>query len=181
MDADVIFQIGSAAMGAAQQPGLSEAQRDALLDDAIKIFHGLLVLRPDLVRVRLELARAFFLRERDGLARRHFEIALAADPPAPVVANINRHLSIIRARKRWQGHFGFALAPDTNIGAASADETVLLDAFGQPLQFTLDNGGSSPASGLRSGLASSARSRLRRTGACASRQRVPARVCRIEV
>ena len=148
VDADVVFQIGIASVGAAEEPGLPEAQRETLLDGAIEIYRGLLAHRPDLVRVRLELARTYFLRGRDGPARRQFELALAANPPAPVVANINRHLAEIRARKRWRGNFGIALAPDTNIGSQSADPTILIDVGGQSLPFTRDRPGEKSGVGL---------------------------------
>ena len=146
---DLLFDAGTAMLVSAQATHPSQAAaREALLDASITIFRAILAEHPDFVRVRLDLARAFFLRGRDGLARRHFERALAANPPAPVVANINRHLAEMRARKRWSGHFGMALAPDTNIGAASASETVLLDVFGQRLPFTLDDGGETSGVGL---------------------------------
>ena len=146
---DLLFEAGMALMGSAQAMPPSDADsREVLLDASIASFRAILAAHPDHVRVRLELARAFFLRGRDGLARRHFELALAANPPAPVVANVNRHLAAIRARKRWSGYFGMALAPDTNIGAASANETVLLDVFGQRLPFTLDDGGEQSGVGL---------------------------------
>ena len=125
-NADVAFLIGLAAVGAAEKPGLSDDARDALLDEAIGIFHAMLVERPGLLRVRLELARAFFLRGRDGLARRHFEQVLAGKPPAGVALNVHRFLGEIRARKRWTMRVGFALAPDTNIGAGSDDRIIYI-------------------------------------------------------
>lgn len=146
---DLLFDAGTTMLGSAQATHPSQAAvREALLDASITIFRAILAEHPDFVRVRLDLARAFFLRGRDGLARRNFERALAANPPEPVVANINRHLAEMRARRRWSGHFGMALAPDTNIGAASASETVLLDVFGQRLPFTLDDGGEKSGVGL---------------------------------
>ena len=146
---DLLFDAGLAMLGSAEATPPSDAPvREALLDASIALFRAILAEHPDFVRARLELARAFFLRGRDRLARRHFERALDADPPAPVVANINRHLAVIRARKRWSGYFGMALLPDTNIGAASASETVLVDVFGQRLPFTLDDGGEQSGIGL---------------------------------
>ena len=146
---DLLFNAGLAMLGSAQTtPPSNAAGREALLDASIALFRAILAEHPDFVRARLELARAFFLRGRDGLARRHFERALAADPPPPVVANINRHMAVIRARKRWSAYFGTALLPDTNIGAASASETVLVDVFGQRLPFTLDDGGEQSGIGL---------------------------------
>ena len=146
---DLLFDAGITMLGSAQATHPSQAQvREALLDASILLFRAILAEHPEFVRARLELARAFFLQRKDGLARRHFERALAANPPAPVVANINRHLAEMRARKRWSGHFGMALAPDTNIGAASSSEIVQLDFLGQLLPFTLDDGGEQSGVGL---------------------------------
>ena len=146
---DLLFKVGMTMLASAQTTHSSEVEkRDTLLDASIAAFRAILAAYPGLVRVRLELARAFFLQGQDGLAKRHFELALAANPPAPVVANINRHLTEIRARKRWSAHFGIALAPDTNIGAASANETVMLDFAGQRLPFTLDEGGEKSGIGV---------------------------------
>jgi len=133
--ADVLFFIGLAATGASRQPGLPEDERKALLDEAIAAFRTMLIDRPDLVRVRLELARAFFFRGRDSLARRHFEQVLAGDLPPPVVANVQGFLREIRARKRWRVYFGAALAPDSNIGAASDERFIDIHIGGVPLPF----------------------------------------------
>ena len=72
VEANVLFLIGLAATGASQQPDLADDEREALLDEAIGSLRAMLVDRPDLVRVRLELARAFFLKGENDLARRHF-------------------------------------------------------------------------------------------------------------
>ena len=111
-------------------------RRDELLDEAIAAFRRMLVADPGLVRVRLELARAFFLKGEDGLAKRHFEHVLAGKPPAGVALNVNRFLAQIRARKRWSVRVGMALAPDSNISARTDEKTILIDAFGQRLPFT---------------------------------------------
>ena len=123
-DTNVAFLIGLAAIGASQQRGVPEERREALLDEAIAAFRAMLVRRPELIRVRLELARAFFLKGEDRLARRHFEQVLAGKPPAAVALNVNRFLNIMRARKRWSLRLGAALLPDTNIGAGS-DERII--------------------------------------------------------
>ena len=135
-DANVAFLIGLAAVGVAGNPGVSDETRDALLDEAIAVFHAMLVGRPNLLRVRLELARAFFLKGEDRLARSHFEQVLAGEPPAAVALNVNRFLNIMRARKRWSLRVGVALAPDSNISARTDEQTILLDTpFGR-LPFT---------------------------------------------
>ena len=138
VDADAVFLYGLAAIGASQKPGIAENKRDALLDEAIGVFHTMLVQRPELVRVRLELGRAFFLKGEDGLAREHFEQVLAGKPPAAVVLNVNRFLGQIRARKRWTFRVGMALAPDSNIGASSDERTIYIDIGGQRLPFRRD-------------------------------------------
>ena len=132
VDANTLFLYGLAAVGGAQQPGLEDDVREALLDSAITAFHTMLISRPGLVRVRLELARAFYLKGEDDLARRHFEFVLAGNVPASVAANVRDFLNQIRARKRWSFTLGAAIAPDSNIGAGS-DERII-HIFGFPFR-----------------------------------------------
>ena len=127
VEANVLFLIGLAATGASQQPDLSGDEREALLDEAIASLRAMLIDRPDLVRVRLELARAFFLKGENDLSRRHFEHVLAGSSPGAVTANVRRFLSEIRARRRWSLRVGFALAPDTNIGGTSAERIIYIN------------------------------------------------------
>ena len=127
VEANVLFLIGLAATGASQQPDLADAERDALLDEAIAALHTMLIDRPDLVRVRLELARAFFLKGEDSLARGHFERVLAGKPVAPVVANVQRFLAEIRARRRWTMYLGGAMSPDSNIGGGSDERIIYIN------------------------------------------------------
>ena len=136
--ANVLFHIGVAAIGASRRPGIDGDAREALLDEAIAALHTMLVGRPGLIRVRLELARAFFLKEEDSLARRHFEQVLAGNPPAGVALNVNRFLNIIRARKRWSLRVGAAMLPDTNIGAGSDERIIYIDVGGARLPFRRD-------------------------------------------
>ena len=127
VEANVLFLIGLAATGASQQPDLSGDEREALLDEAIASLRAMLIDRPDLVRVRLELARAFFLKGENALSRKHFEHVLAGSPPGAVAAKVRRFLSEIRARRRWSLRAGFALAPDTNIGGTSAERIIYIN------------------------------------------------------
>ena len=124
--ADALFLYSLATMGAAQQPGVPDDTRDALLDQAIAALHAMLVRAPGLVRVRLELARAFFLKGENDLAQRHFEQVLAGSVPLPVAVNVQTFLNQIRARKRWSVNLGFALAPDSNIGGTSDERTIYI-------------------------------------------------------
>ena len=125
--ANVLFLIGRAVIEASQQPRTSAKARDALLDAAVTALRKMLVAQPGLVRARLELARAFFLKGEDGLAREHFERVLAGNPPAAVALNVNRFLAEIRTRKRWSVRVGAALAPDSNISSRSGERTILID------------------------------------------------------
>ena len=81
---DVLFLLGLSATQLSPQPGLAEERRELLLDLAIAAYRVILINSPELLRVRLELARAFFLKGEDSLARRHFERVLAGGVPEPV-------------------------------------------------------------------------------------------------
>ena len=138
---NIHFLAALAAIGASQRPGVPEDGKDALLDEAIAALHSILVSQPGLTRVRLELARAFFLKGEDSLARDHFERVLASKPVAAVAINIGRFLNAIRARRRWTGSFGFTFAPDTNIGAVSEEEIIYI--HGLPFRRDADTSASS--------------------------------------
>ena len=128
---DVLFLTGLAAMGAAQGQE-EEGQRNTLVDEAIDAFRAILHDRPELTRVRLELARAFFLKGEDDLSRDEFERVLAGGPAPVIVANIHRFLRQIRARQRWTTYIGGSLAEDSNIGAVSDSEFIYI--FGLPFR-----------------------------------------------
>ena len=122
---DILFLLGLAAIERSEQPDTTGADREALLADAITALRTVLIDRPDLVRVRLELARAFFLNGDDGLARDHFERVLAGNPPPSVLANVQLFLDSIRARRRWSMYLGAALLPSTNIGRDPHENTTI--------------------------------------------------------
>ena len=103
---DVLFLVGLAALGVAQRPETPASNRIGLLDQAIAAFHAILIDRPELARVRLELARAFFLKGEDALSRKHFDRVLAGEPPSAIVANVQRFIEAMRAHRRWSGYFG---------------------------------------------------------------------------
>ena len=111
---DVLFLVGLAALGVAQHPETPASNRTGLLDEAIAAFHAILIDRPELARVRLELARvrlelarvrlelarAFFLKGEDALSRKHFDRVLAGELPSAIVANVQRFIEAMRARRR---------------------------------------------------------------------------------
>ena len=137
VEANVAFLYGLAAVGTAQQrPDLADETREALLSQAIAAFRAMLIEDPRLLRVRLELARAFYLMGEDDLARRHFEIVLASEPPEPVVANVRSFLTSIQARRRWRFSAGAALAPDSNIAGSSEERIIYI--FDLPFRRNVD-------------------------------------------
>ena len=87
---DILFLIGLAAIEASNRKGIGVESRIAFLDEAITALRSILIDRPDLFRVRLELARAFFLKGEDALSREHFERVLAGERHPAVVTKINR-------------------------------------------------------------------------------------------
>ena len=126
---DVRFLLGLAASRGSQTSGLEEETRLALLVEAIAAFRSILIRQPELVRVRLELALAFYLKEEDALARAHFERVLVGKLPAPVITKARGLLNIMRARRRFRGYFGFSVAPDTNINAASDAQFIYINGL----------------------------------------------------
>ena len=143
---ELLFRVGMAALAVAERTD-SDDERREMYDEAIEVFRAILVNRPELVRVRLELARTFFLNGQDGLARRHFDLVLAGGVPPPVAANIRGFLNVMQVRKRWTGYFGAAIAPDSNLNAASESGIIYIDTVFGRLPFTREGD-----FGARSGL-----------------------------
>ncbi len=115
---------------------------DAAYDSAIHRFRRILVSQPDMVRVRLEMGRAYFQAGRYADAEHQFMYARAGNLPKPVRVNIDRYLSQIRQRKAFTWGFSLAMAPDTNLNAGPAIDAVTL--YGLPFQLSKDakaNGG----------------------------------------
>ena len=149
---NVRFLLGLAAIETSRMPGVSEADRLALLDEAIASLHAMLAERPELVRVRLELARAFFYKGEDSLARGHFRRVLAGEVPDSVKANVQRFLVQIRARRRWTMYMGIALLPDSNIGGGTDEEVIYIDFNGVELPFDFTPAEDQMASGVGASL-----------------------------
>jgi tetratricopeptide (TPR) repeat protein len=101
---------------------------------AIRVFRSILIDHPNAARVRLELARAFYLDKDYGNAMRQFQFALAGKPPPEVAANINKYIAAIRDAKSLSYNFGIALAPDTNLNTGSSAREVTL--FGLPFDLS---------------------------------------------
>ena len=103
--------------------------------DAVENFRFILAVEPERERVRLELARAFFLDGDYENAERNFRFARAGDLPVEVKANIDQYLGAILRLKRWSYNVGLSLAQDTNVNGATNVHQV--DIYGLP--FTLSD------------------------------------------
>jgi outer membrane protein len=104
-------------------------------DAAIADFRRILAAEPNRERVRLELARAFYLKEDYDNADRNFRFARAGELPAEVITNIDTYLAAIRRQKRWSYDLGLSFAEDTNVNGATNVRQV--DLYGLP--FTLSD------------------------------------------
>lgn len=111
---------------------IAVAQKD--YDVAISLYRRILVREPSAERVRLDLARAFFLKGDYDNAERQFRFARAGNIDDTVKANVDHFLSEINRLREWTFNFAFALAPDTNQNAATSANQV--NIFGLP--FALD-------------------------------------------
>ena len=104
---------------------------------AIARFRAMLARNPDLPRVRLDLALAYFQAGEDRQAAYHFRLALGTkDLPDIVRARALAFLDRIRRRKSWSVTGSLAFLPDTNINNATSARQVEL--FGLPATLSED-------------------------------------------
>jgi tetratricopeptide (TPR) repeat protein len=107
-------------------------------ETAAMAFERMLVLEPKALRVRLELARSYFMLGLYDLATDEFTKVMNTNPPAAVQVNVNRYLDLIkRGKKRhyFSGLVNVSTHWDTNPRAAPANEdikTVLGDVLLDP-------------------------------------------------
>lgn len=94
--------------------------------EAIERFEAILVRRPGLTRVRLELARAYYLTGRDDKAKHHFGLSTGDRLPSSVEAAVDEFLRRIDARKRWSVSVSAAILPESNPARRTESEEVRL-------------------------------------------------------
>ena len=82
--------------------------------EAAAQYEAILVIRPDLTRVRLELARAHYAAGQDDKAKYHFQLSLGDKLPSSVETVVEGFLNAIDARKRWSAYVSIAALPETN-------------------------------------------------------------------
>jgi tetratricopeptide (TPR) repeat protein len=99
---------------------------------AVEYFLIILNRFPDLARVRLELARAYFLNENYEEARFQFELVKGGSGlPPEVLEKVDFFLESIRRQKNWTLDFGLSLTPDSNINQVSgASEECIATVYG---------------------------------------------------
>ena len=115
--------------------GLVEV-RLGLLREAARRFETILASRPELTRVRLELARVYYVLGRDDKARFHFESSLADELPSSVESAVEGFLRGIDTRKRWSVSLSGAVLPETNPVKRTGNQEVLIG--GIPFQLSED-------------------------------------------
>jgi tetratricopeptide (TPR) repeat protein len=116
-NAEVSFLLGQAAFGAGNYEAAAAA------------FDRVLIMRPDLDRARLELARTYAKLQLYTVAEELFrEVAARPDTPENVRRNIDEYLSQIRAARsphRFSGALTLTLARDDNARVSPQDTIIL--------------------------------------------------------
>lgn len=106
--------------------------------EAAQIFRDILATRPDLTRVRLELAHTLFLIDEDISARHLFDLLLGGAASSPGLEQIARaYINAIDKRKRWSFNTFVSIAPSTNFNQGSSVPIVTLN--GLPFTLADDN------------------------------------------
>jgi len=96
---------------------------------AISLFNEILNRHPELVRVRLDLARAYFLDKNYVDATFQFELVKGGDLPPEVLANVDKFLDAIRRQKNWTLDFAISPVSDSNINQASGGREECIDTI----------------------------------------------------
>ncbi len=102
---------------------------------AIPVLQSILAEDPKLTRVRLELARAYFMAEQWARSREEFFRVLSGDLPEPVREKVLAFIRQIDARRGfdWDLSLGFTTAGNTR---SYDSETINLDVGGLVLPFS---------------------------------------------
>ena len=132
---DVLFLLGETAFKMAHKIGLTREEQNKFLNEAIATFENMLEKNPELPRVRLELARAYFLKGDDGHAKKHFKDTLEQEPPQQVAQNIEHFLGIMSQRKPWRIRVTASTLYNKNIGDDSGESIIYI----YDLPFKLDD------------------------------------------
>src|SRR6185312_10804345 len=87
---------------------------------AVDLYQRLLAEDASLQRVRLELAQTFFEMKDFGASEHNFRLALSGRLTDVDRTAVNAYLAEIAQRKSWQVQLSLAMAPDSNVNAATS-------------------------------------------------------------
>jgi tetratricopeptide (TPR) repeat protein len=110
-------------------------------DRATLALERALIVNPDFLGARLDLARAYFALGDMQRARQEFDLVLAQNPPLPARATIDRYLAEIErrtetARTRWSAYLETTAGRDSNVNNATSRSNVFVPLFGLELVLT---------------------------------------------
>ncbi len=126
--------------------------------EAVFAFERVLLVQPDHLQARAELARAYYLMGESGAARREFETVKQEDVPPQVKETINRYLAAMDypydpKRARLNVYLEFGGGYDSNVNSAATTSQVFIPAAGvvpiDPLGQEQDSGIGSIEAGFR--------------------------------
>lgn len=106
-------------------------QRKGNIDEAIKIYRKLLDEKPDLSKIRYELALCYMHKKQWYRADYHLRLAMAGkDIPDDVKRQMMYYRYIARQNKNWNIWFNFGAAPDNNINQVTGGEECITNQWG---------------------------------------------------
>lgn len=106
-------------------------QRKDNIDQAIKIYRKILDQKPDLDKIRYELALCYMYKKQWYRADYHLRLALAGkDIPQEIRRQMLYYRYIIRQNKNWNVWFNFGAAPDNNINQVTGGEECITNQWG---------------------------------------------------
>ena len=105
--------------------------QDGRFRDATLLYLDILNHNPNLPRVRLELARAYFLNRDYEDAQLQFELVKGGELPPEVLDKVDSFLTEIRRKKDWTFDFSLSPVSDSNInqGSGGKEECISLNGM----------------------------------------------------
>lgn len=113
--------------------------------EAVFALERVLAVKPDHLQARAEIARAYFLLKENDSAKQEFEAVKAQNPPAEVVANIQKYISAIdqqvdATRTKISGYVEAGYGSDSNVNSATNQSLIAVPLYPGVL-FTLNESG----------------------------------------
>ncbi len=106
-------------------------QRKGNMDQAIKIYRKILDQKPDLSKIRYELALCYMNQKQWYRADYHLRLAMAGkDIPDEIKKRMMYYRYIARKNKNWNVWFNFGAAPDNNINQVAGGEECITNEWG---------------------------------------------------